>query len=311
MELLIAELKGEDVVQPETLDYYARHYFNVAVDDASLKHSTIMGYASAYNAHWREFGYRRIDSIKLSELKEHLKAKPLAQKTRRHVLSVLRLIFDCAVDDEAIPSNPLDSWKIKKDKVAEDYDPDPYTGKERDTLLEWLQAHNEIAWRYFLMGFYTGMRTGELLGAPWDNYDRPVMKVRQEMVRREIRPYTKTKGRELPLPKIVQRMLSDSPTRFKKGLIHLTPNDLMFKDADWLMTWWNKAHDATGIRKRTQPYPWRSTFISQCVSNGIPMSDVARWVGNSPTMIEKHYHKYLPTDDREARLQQQMEDALK
>jgi integrase len=294
----------------ETLDYYAHHYLTVVAPDAVVK-STLMGYRSVYNAHWRRFGHRQLNTIKPSEFKQYLAETGLARKTRRHVVSVLRLIYDEALADGVIETNPIARWRIRKDKQAEHYEADPYSAMERDKLLNWLACNNEIAWRYFLHGFYTGMRTGELLGFPWKYYEPPYTRVSQEMVRRDIRHYNKTdKRRDLLVPQIVQDMLAANPTRAKGGLVHLTPTGLMFKDADWLMKWWRQAHRAVGIRQRTVPYPWRATFISQCISSGVDMQDVARWVGNSPEMIRKHYYTYLPRDAREQILLKQIEKAV-
>ncbi len=294
-----------------SLDYYAKHYLTVVAPDAVVK-STLMGYTSIYNAHWSRFGDRPIKDIKPSELKQYLNETGLKRKTRRHILSVLRLIYDEAVADGVFFMNPLAHWTLRKDKEAEYYEADPYTAAERDRLLDWLALNNAIAWRYFLQGFYSGMRTGELLGFAWEHYDPPFAHIEQEVVRREIRLYQKTDVRRTVLvPQIVQDMMAENPTRKKKGLVHLTPTGLMFRDADWLMKWWRRAHEEAGIRRRTGPYPWRATFISQCISNGINIEDVARWVGCSPVIIRTHYHKYLTDPEREQKLLAQMEQAIR
>ena len=292
-----------------TLGYYAQHYFDVVAPD-KLADSTLMGYESAYNAHWLPFDNRPIDQIAITELQRHLSANDLAKKTRAHVLSVLRLIYACAVP-EVFLNNPIDNWTIPKSKRDQQPDPDPYDIDERDRLLTQLEKQHIIAWRYFVHGFGSGMRTGEILGAAWHNYDAPYLEVKQEMVRRDIRYHTKTKAREVLLPSSVVEMLSDNPTRFKKGLIHLTPEGRMFKDADWLMKHWNRAHDATGVRRRTGPYPWRSTYISMMLSEGINEYDVARWVGNSPEVIRKNYHRHIKKSRNEERLQRRIEEALR
>lgn len=312
LDALIAALKGEEAVQPNTLDYYARHYLQVVAPD-SVVYSTLKDYMSIYNGHWRLFGYRRIDQVQISEYKSYLASTGLSKKRRRNILSVLRLIYDEAVQDGVFPVNPLDNWTIKKDKEAEQYEADPYEMDERDKILDWLYNNEKslIAWRYFFHGFYSGMRTGELLGFPWDNYKAPFAEVKQEMVRRAIRQYDKTDARRTqPYPKPLQEMLTNNPTRFSQGLVHLTPTGKMFKDADWLMDWWKRAHEATEVRRREKPYPWRSTFISMCLSNGVEVQDVATWVGNSPEMIRKHYLRYIPKDQRVDELIDKMGEAL-
>jgi site-specific recombinase XerD len=295
----------------ETLDYYADQFLRVVAPDMVVT-STLMGYESAYNAHWRRFGHRRINNIKVSEYKRYLADTTLKRKTRRHILSVLRLIHDEAAADGVFATNPLANWKMRKDKEAEYYEADPYTADERDALLTWLKQNNLIAWRYFLHGFYSGMRTGELLGFPWKNYQPPHALIDQEMVRRKLHYYQKTGiRREVLVPRIVRDMLADNPTRNQGDLVHLTPTGLMFRDGDWLMKWWRRAHAATKVRRRTCPYPWRATFVSQCMSAGVNIEDVARWIGNSPQMIRAHYHKYLRNEAQEKRMLEQMEQAIR
>ncbi|MBT4160809.1 MAG: hypothetical protein HOE54_05835 [Gammaproteobacteria bacterium] len=292
-----------------TLDDYARQYFETVAPD-TVVHSTLLGYRSIYNAHWKRFGHRKITAIKPSELKIYLASTGLKKKTRRHILSVLRLIFDEAVADGLLFPNPLANWKMRKDRETEFYEADPYTLEERDALLDWLETREPIAWRYFLHGFYSGMRTGELLGFPWKNYEPPFATIDQEVVRRDIRLYGKTdKRRKLLVPQRLQDMLADCPTRGESAFVHVNTKGTMLRDADYLMKWWRKAHAALRIRRRKVPYPWRATFVSQCMSSGIGIEDVARWIGNSPQMIRAHYHKYLPDDGRELELLEQIEKA--
>ena len=303
---ILEELKGKK--RSRSLGYYAQHFFDIVAPE-KVADSTLMGYVSAYNAHWLPFDEDRIDAIKITELQRHLSEKKLTKKTRRNALSVLRLIYACACP-EVFTSNPLDQWTIPKSKNDETPEADPYTAQERDQLLEWLQNNSPIAWRYFTHGFGSGMRTGELLGAEWKDYNRPFFNVHQEMVRREIKSHVKTKPREVMFPMFVNKMLEDNPTRFKKGLIHLSPEGHMFRDGDWLMEWWRKAHEATGVRRRLKPYPWRSTYITQLLIAGFDIHDVARWSGNSPTMIQNHYYKYIPNEKRDKLLADKLDEAL-
>ena len=292
---------------PESLGYYAQHFFDVVAPE-KVADSTLMGYESAYNAHWLPFDRERIDRIKLTELQRHLAQKSIAKKTRKNALSVLKLIFACAVP-EIFDRNPLDLWAIPTSKNDIAPEPDPYNSEEVLAILSSLSKSPELAaWRYFLMAFGSGMRTGELLGLPWKNYKPPYLLLNQEMVRRGIKFHTKTKTREVMLPKSVLKMMSENPTRFQDGLVFLQQNGKPFKDADWLMAKWKIAHEKTGVRLRIGPYPWRSTYISMMLSNGADVYDVARMVGNSEPMIRKHYHKHIPSKTRDEAYRRKIEE---
>ena len=302
---ILAENQGK---KPETLGYYAQHFFDIVAPE-KVADSTLMGYESAYNAHWLPFDSERIDRIKLTELQRHLSQKEVTKKTRKNALSVLKLIYACAVP-EIFDRNPLDLWTIPTSKNDTVPEPDPYTHQERAAILSALKADQLIAWRYFLLAFSSGMRTGELLGLPWMNYKKPWITINQEMVRREIKHHTKTVERKVILPKAATEMLQCHPTRFSKGLVFLQINGKPFKDADWLMRQWKIAHQKTGVRLRTGPYPWRSTYISMMLSNGADVYDVARMVGNSEPMIRKHYHKHIPSQTRDDAYRAKIEEIM-
>ena len=47
---------------------------------------------------------------------------------------------------------------------------------------------------------------------------------------------------------------------------------------------------------RNVGYNTRHTFITLCISAGVPISDIASWVGNSPEIILKHYAGLTKTE---------------
>lgn len=315
-DYLIAEMKGENVgPTPKTLQFYAKHYLDVVAPE-SVADSTLMGYQSVYNSHWRPYGNLRVDQIPISDLQRHLDSKKIIKKTRREALGVLKRIFDVAVADGVFEKNPLDGWVIKKSKRDSKPEPDPYSKTERDTLLAELLSMGKIreedliAYRYFLTAFFTGMRTGELLGLHWQDYQKPHFDVWRTMVRRRMQNYVKTERRNVLLTSNVIDMLSENPTRFRKAHVFLTPEGHMFRDADWLMKRWHRAHKKADIRRRIGPYPWRHTYISLSLVGGVTINDVSQQVGNSPTIIEKHCARWIPSEDDTDRLRSLLEEVL-
>ena len=55
---------------------------------------------------------------------------------------------------------------------------------------------------------------------------------------------------------------------------------------------WKKKLEEANLPYR-KPYSTRHTFISSCLEKGIPVNDIAKWVGNSPTVIYKNYASSL------------------
>jgi integrase len=51
---------------------------------------------------------------------------------------------------------------------------------------------------------------------------------------------------------------------------------------------WGRVVDPI-VDRNTTPYSCRDTFITEQIAKGIPVTIVARWVDNSPDIINKHY----------------------
>ena len=297
-EVVRADLRGEKYEQPgETLGYYAQHYLDTVEVDES---STLKSYQSLYNRYWLQFDQRTVSSLLQSELKKALNGHTVSLKTKKNALSVLSAILKGALADKAITSSPTDGWFIKQTKIKRVL-VDPYTVEERDLLLS--SIDNDIAYRFFYTAFFTGMRTGELLGLHWDNLSPEKILVKESMRRRLLKDSTKTNTeRIVPIPSHLWKVLESSPSRWRKGLVFTTPTNLMFKDADWLMEFFKKAHDTSKVKRRLRsdgsprPYPWRSTYISNALSSGMSLGLVAEIAGDNPTTIQKHYHKYMDMD---------------
>ncbi len=307
---VLEEYYGDKQKRAESLGYYAQHFLDV-VAPGEVTHSTLLDYQSAYNAHWLQWDHVPINKIKLTELQRELSGKNLSKKRQKNVVSVLRRIFDCAVG-EALETNPIDRWELKWSKTDERPGPDPYSAKDQALLLKHLSTSKDLTpYRFFLMAFGSGMRTGELLAARWENYSTPLLQVSQQVVRRRLVNHTKTGlTRSVILTPTACDMLESTAPHSRKGFIFLNTKDGMLKDADVLMKAWKDAHEATKVRVRETLYPWRSTYISTLISGGVNINDVARLAGNSPQMIEKHYLDYLPNDEREARLIGQVHEII-
>ena len=295
-ESVRADLRGEETpTVVGTLGYYAQHVLDVA----EIERATVMAYQSLYNTYWLPFDQRPITSLRQTELQTHLATFSVGWKTRRNAVSFLRRCIDAARRDGVkFASIPTDDWEIRRGKVKSRQD--PYDVKERDRLLAELHTMGQrreddmIAYRYFYTGFFTGMRTGELLGLPWSNVEPGVIHVRQERVRREIELRTKTNvERDVVVPKHVVDVMESGGTRFDRSFVFLTPEHHAFRDADWLMERWSRAHKVAGIRKRTKPYPWRSTYVSIALSQGAPLLLVAKQTGHDPVTMSKHYAAYI------------------
>lgn len=311
-EEIRAELRGEslEVVTPESLNYYMQHVFTTST--ASL--ATLKKNKRDYDRVWKpDFAHRPIDGLVRSELQKRLASFNYTPETQRDLVSLLRQAYEVAKGDGILEKAPTDGWKIKgnsrgKNKVKRAYTPD-----QRDKLLKALKSKavdsgsiEETAWRFFTLAFYSGMRTEELLAIEKRHLGK--YRILIDQVRTDNRLVARTKSenseRWVDIPKWVWDEVV-APWQWRDWLF-TGPKGKPFTQGNKMMAEYQRAHDTTGIVRpmnRTgrmpMPYPWRSTYISQAISNGMDPLEVANQVGDDPRTIFMHYVEFIDKQTNE------------
>lgn len=123
------------------------------------------------------------------------------------VLNILRAIFRCAVENNIILRSPVtDSIKAGGDPAE---DREALTPEQCRKLLQAARGHSDDMYAFVLLGLYTGMRRGEIMGLCWDCVDleNRVIHVRRQLAlvpprQVELTETLKTRGsaRDIPLP---------------------------------------------------------------------------------------------------------------
>lgn len=214
------------------------------------------------------------------------------QEQARRVLQRINAAIEWGISLGKLNSNPLQG--IEKIKAISNPRIDPFTTKERDIIIRAFEDNHFHSLVQFL--FFTGVRPSEAAGLNWEkiNYDYTSIFINQVWVEGELKPYTKNhKIRNFPINSQLKEILFFTPKN--QDYIFTSIEGQRLDIHNFTTRDWKEIMLTLPIRYRP-PYCCRHTFITLCLRKQIPISQVAYWVGNSPSIILKHYAGIIPVD---------------
>ena len=136
--------------------------------------STVRGYEIGFRLHIKPyFSSKRLDEIKRRDVKAFiavLKGKGLASSTIQGIMAVLSGIFESAIEDELISSNPCNkTGKYCGNKTVRGVN--PLTAEEVQILLENAARLPISVYTFYLVAVRAGLRRGELAALEWLDID--------------------------------------------------------------------------------------------------------------------------------------------
>ena len=224
--------------------------------------------------------------------------KPLGNNRINKIMTFLRQILnEASVRYELNPAfQGIKPLKVPKPDVH------PFSLDEVNRIIEACRSDFR---NYFIVRFFTGMRTGEIHGLRWKNVDFPnnLILIRETLVNGEVSQGAKTYDscRDIPmLPSVREALLAHRSA---------TP-----KDVEWVF--WNRSGgpiDAQNFTKRVwrpllayldleyrRPYQTRHTTATLMLAAGESPEWIARVLGHTTTeMLFKTYSRYVPNLTRQ------------
>ena len=167
-----------------------------------------------------------IHAVNIGEFMASLSSKGLSGKYKRNLYSLIKLLFDVAVENGLLKVSPVKA-KVHRPKcfLREKL---VLTLKEAQSLL----AAVAPKWKAPILTLaFTGLRAGELLGLRWKNVDllRKRLSVTHSLWRGYlVRPKTAKSFRHLVMPDTLVQVLTDHRSRSK----FTDPDDFVFCQAD-------------------------------------------------------------------------------
>lgn len=275
--------------------------------------STKAKYVSAAKFWKLHLGPKPLATVKPSDIRAALAKRPdLAGKTVNDYVSVLRLALQAAVDDKLIQHNPAEPIEATQ---AQKQPPDPFTPAEAEAIIAKLRERSPEDADLAEFRFYTGLRTGELIGLRWSSVELVAKRITVVggRVRGEDRDSTKTgRSRVVDLnSRALAALQRQRPrTQAKSEHVFLNPRTGLPYDNEneFMKQAWAPCLKLLGIRYR-RPYNTRHTYATMMLMAGMTPAYCAGQLGHSVEMFLTTYAKWL-NGDRNALEQDRLERFL-
>lgn len=268
------------------------------VESRRITASTRAAYDSAARFWSAALPGATLKTLKPSQIMRAIAARPeLSGKTLSNYLSVLRESCTLAVRDGILPSSPVDgiegpSWQKEP--------PDPFDPQEREAIIALAHqrypghVHNMIEF-----WFWTGLRTGELLGLHWENVDltSKTILIREALVRGERKASTKTSTARtviLNSRALAALQRQRALTQIQGGAVfrHPATGEQWVREQQFRQSFWRHILKALSMRHR-RAYNCRHTYATAMLMSGMTPAFCARQLGHSVEVFLRTYSRWI------------------
>lgn len=274
----------------------------LSLKEKSIEYSSFKTYSRYTKRLSDYFKNKPLKEIKPSTVQSYIRDNDLAPKTISNIMGMLSSIFKSAVMDEIIEKNPC--TYVSKPKVHSE-EVDPFDRAEIDQIISWMQKHHPSMAAFFAIAFFTGMRTGELMGLQWGDFDfqRHKINVRRTITEARVKESTKTSDRRLiDIDPILDAYINSHKqfTFMKSDWLFTTYQNEPFKHIQNITkTYYEPCLKALGIKYRNI-YQTRHTFACLSIDAGAELNWVKMMLGHRTLeMILKRYGNRVNRDKKE------------
>lgn len=275
-----------------TFEYYAETFLKIK--KAELKPSTYYRYEGTIRTKvLPSFQGRNISEIKASELRLWLLNYQCSNKTLTHYISMLTGIFDEAIYDEVIPSNPCRF--LRKPRIMKK-DIQPFSVVEMHRIIDHVDNFNFKSYLY--IAFYTGMRSGEIMGLKKEDVDfeKNIIKVKRTRGRHgENSPKTQSGFRSVPILDLLRPHLQELYDQHEHEYLFVTQYGKPYNHNETFYNkFWLPIFPILGITYR-RLYNTRHTFATMMLSGGYTTPhNLAQILGHRDSqMVHQVYARFI------------------
>ena len=217
------------------------------------------------------------------------KGKPLAQKTKAHVLETMRQILNAGVEWGYLTKSPARRGAFKVPSQHSRVRPiRPFESwGEVERVADACAAQHVIAGPLVRFVCATGLRPNEWLDLRWSDIDRHDKSIR-------VGSKTDAGHRTVPLSKQALAALDELP-RSLSGYVFTSRRGNRFNYKRWRRVEWPLALTTAGLPHRT-PYEMRHTFATLALAHNAAVDAVATVMGHEDiSVVYRYYRKWIKT----------------
>lgn len=325
-ELALIELKAEilkgNLQQVDnnnlTIQQWVKTWY--ARNESKWKVSTVAQYKNAIEYHIiPELGQLKIARLTKSRYQEFLDllAIKYSVSTVRTIHSVFNSIINAAVEDEIILRNKISKVNLPKfkSKQKEINENEILSEIEISKLIKYVNENESVTHQTLvLLLISTGMRKGEALALRWHDIDLEnkvitIMRTRDHLGERSAK--TENSIRKIDISSSLLNHLKKYKRWAKEKKLSL---GLKLEEMDYVLINPTTAEPISrslpnylmerafefGVIKRVTPHALRHTYASLLISKGIPVTTVAKLIGDTVEMVLKVYAHSLRKKEEEA-----------
>ena len=311
-DCILNECEQKSPIFDSYADKWLRDYARI-----ECKTSTADGYEGVLRQYLRpRFGAKRLDEIRRDDIKamiNDLIAKELSRNTIRNALCPIRGMFNYAIEDGTLESNPAARLgRFTRTARAEETKGIALTAAEAYQFLEAAKLVCSDYYALFLTALRAGLRRGELVALQWgdiqlgrDEQDNNrFILVRHNYVRREHTTTKSKKTRRVDLSRELRRVLVEiRDTRLLEAFLagkNDISEDLVFPspagsilDPDNLYHRYFKTVLTKACLRKIRFHDLRHTFGSLLIQSGASIVYVKEQMGHSSIQVTVDTYGHL------------------
>lgn len=278
-----------------TFDYYSKMWLSLG--KSNWKPSTYDKNCGIVSSRLKDFEKLEITDIKPSLIRMWLASiTDVSNKSKNHYLSALSGIFTLALQDEVINNNPIRFLKSLQHSAPRI---EPFSSDEVTRILEFSKRYSLTFQIFVKIGFFTGIRTGEIIALKLEDVDleNNVIFVKSTRSRfGEGTPKTPKSVRKVPILNNLRNDLISylNSKKLESGYLLENQYHRPYRDSEMFQNIWAEILGGLGIKYR-RPYTMRHTYATNMLSNNyVTPVQLASLLGHStPKMIYTVYVNYL------------------